>query len=274
MAGADEPASGIARGGIDGPMPSDTSPAPDLKTDLRLVSWNIHRGRGRDGHIDPQRTAEVLVRDVCRGAPHVLCLQEADEEVPPHRGVLDVARVERETGLSLAHRGAGTRWGDESHGFLGVVLFLAPSVRLDDLVLLDLPGHCHRGAVVADITHDGRRVRLVGTHLSLSQALRVTQMRTIGQHLFRRTRCPTVLMGDLNEWRPWGGLALSETVLGLRLAGPAPATFPASRPFLPLDRILASAPGRVRGTRVIDSPGIQAASDHRPIAAGIAFDAG
>jgi endonuclease/exonuclease/phosphatase family metal-dependent hydrolase len=211
------------------------------------------------------------MRDVCLGGPHVLCLQEADEEVPPHRGVLDVARVEHGTGLRLAHRDAGSRWGEESHGFLGVVLFLAPSVTLEELVLLDLPGHCHRGAVVADIAHAGRLVRIVGTHLSLGQALRITQMRTIGQHLFRRAPRPTVLMGDLNEWRPWGGLALSEAVLGMRLAGPAPATFPAVRPLLPLDRILASAPARVRGTRVIDTPGIQAASDHRPIAAEIAF---
>jgi endonuclease/exonuclease/phosphatase family metal-dependent hydrolase len=99
-------------------------------------------------------------------------------------------------------------------------------------------------------------------------------MRTIGQHLFRRSRRPTVLMGDLNEWRPWGGLALSEAVLGMRLAGQAPLTFPAARPVLPLDRILASRPARVLGARVIDSPGIRAASDHRPLAAEIAFDDG
>jgi endonuclease/exonuclease/phosphatase family metal-dependent hydrolase len=253
-------------------MPSDVASHGDREGVLRCVSWNVHRGRGRDGRIDPQRTGDVLVRDVCRGQPHVLCLQEADEEVPPHRGVLDIGGIERDAGLRLAHRNAGTRWGEESHGFLGVVLFLAPAVRLEDLVLLDLPGHCHRGAVVADVTHEGRKVRLVGTHLSLSQALRITQMRTIGQHLFRRAARPTVLMGDLNEWRPWGGLALSEAVLGIRLAGPAASTFPAARPVLPLDRILASRPARVRHTRVIDSEGIRAASDHRPIAAEVTFD--
>jgi endonuclease/exonuclease/phosphatase family metal-dependent hydrolase len=247
---------------------------PEDRADpLRCVSWNVHRGRGRDGRVDPHRTGEVLARDVCRDRPHVLCLQEADEEVPPHRGVLDIGSIEHGTGLRLAHRDAGSRWGEHSHGFLGVVLFVAPSVHLEDLVLLDLPGHCHRGAVVADITHHGRAVRLVGTHLSLSQALRITQLRTVGQHLFRRAARPTVLMGDLNEWRPWGGLALSEAVLGMRLEGPSPVTFPAVRPILPLDRILASRPARVKGTRVIDSPGIRAASDHRPIAAEILFDA-
>jgi endonuclease/exonuclease/phosphatase family metal-dependent hydrolase len=249
-------------------------PSPPRSAVLRCVSWNVHRGRGRDGRVDPQRTVEVLARDVCPAPPDVLCLQEADEEQPPHRGVLDIARIARETGLASAHGCAGDRWGTESHGFLGVVLFLAPSLTLDDLALLDLPGHCHRGAVVADVTHQGTPFRIVGTHLSLGQALRITQMRTIGQHLFRRRPRPTVVIGDLNEWRPWGGLALSEAVMGMRLAGPARATFPAVRPLLPLDRILASRPARVTDLTVLDSPGIRAASDHRPLAASIAFDGG
>jgi endonuclease/exonuclease/phosphatase family metal-dependent hydrolase len=235
---------------------------------LRCISWNVHRGRGQDGRVDPARTVDVLARDIGPEAPDVLCLQEADEEWPPHRGVFDAGRMERETGLQLAHAPAG-RWSAESHGFLGVVLLLGPAVGLEDMVLLDLPGHCHRGAVVADITVEGRPCRIVGTHLSLTQPLRIAQMRTIGQHLFRRSPRQTVLMGDLNEWRPWGGLALSEAVVGLRLSGPSAATFPSGRPLLPLDRILTSAPGRVRGTRVLDSAGIRAASDHRPLAAEV-----
>lgn len=236
---------------------------------LTCVSWNIHRGRGRDGIVDPGRTLDVLLRDVCTVAPDVLCLQEADEEARPHRGVLDLDRIGREAGLRHAHDTARSRWSEASHGFLGVVLFLGPDAHLEDLVLLDLPGQCPRGAVIADIACRGRHVRVVGTHLSLSQVLRVAQMRTIGQHIGRRAPRPVVLCGDLNEWRPWGGLALSSKVLGLRLTGPARATFPATRPLLPLDRILTSSPGRVAGLRVLDSAGIRDASDHRPVAAEV-----
>jgi len=236
---------------------------------LRCISWNVHRGRGRDGTVDPARTIDVLGREVCAYPPDILCLQEADEERPPHRGLLDIARLEAGTGLRHAHDAPGRRWGAESHGFLGVILFLGAAVRLDDLVLLDLPGHCHRGAVVADVTRGGQSCRIVGTHLSLSQPLRVAQMRTIGQHLFRRVPRQTVLMGDLNEWRPWGGLALSRAVVGLDLRGPARATFPAARPILPLDRILTTAPGQVIQLRALDGPGIRAASDHRPLAAEV-----
>jgi endonuclease/exonuclease/phosphatase family metal-dependent hydrolase len=238
-----------------------------LTAQLHCISWNIHRGRGRDGLVDPARTLDVLGREVCPRAPDILCLQEADEETPPHRGFLDIGRIERETGLRAVHDAPAARWGTESHGFLGVILFLGAAIRLDDLILLDLPGHCHRGAVVADVTHAGVPCRIVGTHLSLGQALRVAQMRTIGQHLFRRAPRPTILMGDLNEWRPWGGLALSRAILGLDLRGPARATFPATRPFLPLDRILTDAPGEVTEARALDGAGIRAASDHRPLEA-------
>jgi endonuclease/exonuclease/phosphatase family metal-dependent hydrolase len=241
---------------------------------LACVSWNIHRGRGQDGIVDADRTLDVLLGDVCADLPDILCLQEADEEARPHRGLLDLERFERETGLFHAHRDPGSRWSGDSHGFLGVVLFHGPGVHLQDLVLLDLPGQCHRGAVVADILCRGQPSRLVGTHLSLSQILRVAQMRTIGQHLARRAPRQTILCGDLNEWRPWGGLALSPKVLGFRLHGPAPSTFPSGRPILPLDRILTSAPGRVERPRVLDSAGIRAASDHRPLSAQVRIGAG
>jgi endonuclease/exonuclease/phosphatase family metal-dependent hydrolase len=239
------------------------------RTEFSCVSWNIHRGRGNDGVVDPARTRDVLLAEVCLPGTEVLVLQEADEEVPPHRGFLDIAGIEAGTGLAHVHAEETRRWGAESHGFLGVILFLHPSFRIEDVVLLDLPGRCHRGAVVIDAERDGLPLRLIGTHLSLSQPLRVAQMRTLGQHLFRRGARPAILCGDLNEWRPWGGLALSPRVLGARFRGPAPATFPMARPVLPLDRILATPPVRVTEARVLDGAGIRMASDHRPLMARV-----
>jgi endonuclease/exonuclease/phosphatase family metal-dependent hydrolase len=185
--------------------------------------------------------------------------------------LLDIARLERETALTCLHHTDALRWGADSHGFLGVILFLAPTLTVQDIALLDLPGHCHRGAVVVDVVKAGQPLRLIGTHLSLSQPLRMAQMRIIGQHMFRRDRRQTILCGDLNEWRPWGGLALSARVTGQRFTGPARATFPINRPFLPLDRILTTAPGRVTRARVLDGPGIRRVSDHRPLAGQVSL---
>lgn len=238
-------------------------------TRLNVTSWNVHRGRGEDGAVDAGRTADVLCREVVADPVDLLVLQEADEERPPHRGILDLANIEARTGLAHLQRDRSARWGADSQGFLGVILLGGPGIDVEDLTLLDLPGHCHRGAVIADIRKDGCPLRIVGTHLSLSQALRVVQMRTLGQHLFRQEPRPTVLCGDLNEWRPWGGLAFSRAVMGARFEGPAPPTFPVRRPILPLDRVLAAGGARVRSARVLDGDGIRIASDHRPLAAEI-----
>ena len=248
-------------------MPA-TPPAPALT----CVSWNVHRGRGNDGVVDPGRCVDVLLAEVWPPGAEVLILQEADAETPPHAGLLDVARIAAETGLRHVHVTPATRWSAESHGFLGVVMFLHPGLRVEDVALVDLPGRCHRGAVVVDARRAGAPLRLIGTHLSLAQPLRIAQMRTLGQHLARRRARPTVLAGDLNEWRPWGGLALSRRVLGARFDGPARATFPVARPVLPLDRVLACGPARVVAARVPDGPGIRMASDHRPLVAEVSLD--
>ncbi len=239
-----------------------------------LVSWNIHRCKGNDGVVDPSRTLDVLAGEVCAHEPDILVLQEADEDPPPHRGLLDLQGIATRTELQHAHGELRHRWGAHSHGFLGVILFAHPSIAIEDIVLLDLPGHCHRGAVVADLRRDGFAFRVVATHLSLSQVLRIVQLRAIGQHLYRRAPRPTILCGDTNEWRPWSGFALSPRNLGLKMTGPALATFPIGRPFLPLDRVLVSEEGRVAEARVLDGPGIRMASDHRPLAANVIFGAG
>jgi endonuclease/exonuclease/phosphatase family metal-dependent hydrolase len=75
----------------------------------------------------------------------------------------------------------------------------------------------------------------------------------------------TILLGDLNEWRPWGGLAFSKKCVGTALRGPVRRTFPTARPLLPLDRILTDAPGDVRDVCAIDTRATNLASDHRPL---------
>jgi len=246
----------------------DTSLGSAAQT-IRCISWNIHRGKGNDGRRDTDRTMQVLRDEVWRDGTDALFLQEADEEMPPHRGILDVARIEAATGLRHVHADPSSRSSAHSHGFLGVVAYLHPEFMIEAVRLIDLAGLCPRGAVVIDVDRMGRKLRFVATHLSLSQMLRVGQMRTISQHLRRIDPRPVILCGDLNEWRPWGGFAFSKRVLGQGFTGPVRATFPVRRPILPLDRVLTNAPGRVDQFQVLDGPGIRMASDHRPITARV-----
>lgn len=242
-----------------------------INQEFSCLSWNIHRCRGNDGVVNPARTLDTLCAEMPAREIDALILQEADEACPPHAGLLDIGALEAATGLRSVHSDAAHRWSAGSQGFLGTVVFVRPDITVEAVTLLDLPGHCHRGAVVADLTRRAQRFRLIGAHLSLGQALRWAQLRIICQYMFRAPRHPTILAGDLNEWRPWGGLALSPRLLGADLRGPAKPTFPVRYPLLPLDRVLVTPPAQVRATQVLDGPGIRITSDHRPLVAQIAL---
>lgn len=236
---------------------------------LRCATWNVHRAKGQDGVIDPVRVVEAIGSVLQPFAGDVLALQEADGECRPHAGIFDVERISEVTGLRYQHDSPSLRWGTQSDGFLGTILFLHPRFTRIHAEVIDLPGHCHRGAISVETQVQGRYCRIMSTHLSLSQPLRMIQMRIIGQYLRRRPKMQTVLLGDLNEWRPWGGLAFAQRLVGTRLQGAAPRTFPSGAPLLPLDRILTDAPGRVSNVQVIDTPLTNIASDHRPLAGNV-----
>ncbi|MEJ6405128.1 endonuclease/exonuclease/phosphatase family protein [Yoonia sp. 2307UL14-13] len=241
---------------------------PGSKTDrhLRCATWNVHRAKGTDGKRDPDRVMDAIGTALAPLDLHVLALQEADEEIRPHARIFDVRAIEEKTGLIYAHDPT-LRWGSESDGFLGTILFLSPQINRTHADILDLPGHCHRGAVSIEGMFQDRPLRLISTHLSLSQPLRMMQMRIIGQYLRRRPAMQTILLGDLNEWRPWGGAMFRERLVGTKLHGPARPTFPSGRPFLPLDRILTDAPGEVQEIEAISTPQVALASDHLPLRA-------
>ena len=237
---------------------------------VSCVTWNVHRAVGRDGRCDPVRVVDAIRTDIRPEVPQILALQEADSDDAPHPSLLDVAAVERATGLRSVHDDDDMRWSAVGGGFLGNILLLHPDMQVRRRRIVDLPGHCPRAAVLAEVTVADRPLRVVSCHLSLGQALRVVQLRTLGQVVARADTMQTILLGDLNEWRPWGGLALSHRVTGLRLSGPARRTFPAARPLLPLDRILSDG-GSVSDVRALDGAAVVAASDHRPLAAHVAL---
>lgn len=231
--------------------------------DLHVATWNLHRGRGRDGRIDPARTVDALLRTAELAEADILSLHEAEDEAPPYAGFLDLARFEAETGLRSVHQTPDLRHGPASHGLIGNLLFLRPPLAALRTEALRMAGVYPRTAILADI---GPAV-LVSTHLALSQPLRAVQMTRIARGLSRFPEKPVVLLGDLNEWRPWLGAAFSRVVAGRRFFGRARPTFPASRPLLPLDRILCDRPGAIADTRAPSSPALVAASDHLPLVA-------
>lgn len=224
---------------------------------LRVATWNMHKGVGGDRRRDLARTATVIAEM----APDILALQEADTRFGTRTGLLDLAALYRDTGLqAVPLPGSGP-----AHGWHGNLVLVREST-VEAVHPLDLPGLEPRGALVTDLALQGGRIRVVATHLGLLRAARALQIRRLLDHIARLDDRPTLLMGDMNEWRGAGGRALAP--LSGRF-GPVAAvpSFPARYPLFPLDRILACTRGELVGLAAHDTALSRAASDHLPLAA-------
>lgn len=224
---------------------------------LIVGSYNVHKGIGGDGRRDAGRTMAVI-REL--GAD-LVALQEVDRRFGSRRGVFDLDALAEETGLTPVL--PPMRKGALAHGWHGNLILMRGGAVMD-LRPLDLPGFEPRGALVADLRLDGVDLRVIAAHLGLLGASRRAQ----AQHLLTEVAGdrPTLMMGDLNEWRRGAGCSLA------RLKGsapPPPASFPARRPFLPLDRILALNHAEVAEVTAHASPLARLASDHLPLRARV-----
>jgi endonuclease/exonuclease/phosphatase family metal-dependent hydrolase len=121
-----------------------------------------------------------------------------------------------------------------------------------------------RGVVTATLGIGGAQVSVFGMHLDLSGLWRVRQARAIAAlGDAARSQRPTVLMGDLNEWRAVSG-CFREFGRHFALLDPGPS-FPSRRPLGRLDRIMHCDRLAVTDCGVHRSALAATASDHLPV---------
>lgn len=230
--------------------------------DLVVASYNVHKCVGRDRRFDPARTAHVI-REL---DADIVALQEADTRFGERTGLLDLAWLERETGLTRVPLSISA----QAHGFHGnTLLFRDGLVR--DLTPVRLPGLEPRGALVTELElKGGLELRIIAAHFGLLRHSRRQQAQRILKILEDGQDCPTLLVGDLNEWRLGKGSSLRELQPAFSVAQAVPS-FPAGLPVLALDRIMANRSDLIRRVEVHDSPLARVASDHLPIRAHLHF---
>lgn len=222
-------------------------------TELKLVSWNIRAGLGRDFRRRPQRTIDAIVNFDA----DVVLLQEADFRMHPRPAALPSpqGRIGPFEVVDLTPTAVGLGWH-------GIAMLKRPGIHVDAIHRYDLPALEPRGAIAVDLTIGDRPVRIVGVHLGLLRGNRRKQIAYIAERLAELERRPIIIAGDYNEWRDRLGL---ETVpQWIRVHSPGP-TFPAGRPFLHLDRLAFSNEFELMESGVIGDPRAAMASDHRPI---------
>ncbi len=226
----------------------------ESKPSLRLASWNIHKAVG----TDRRRDADRVLAGIAALQADVVALQEADFRLGDRPSALPRDRIAEATGLEPLPIGRNA----VSLGWHGNALLARPGIRLCGLDHLDLPGHEPRGAVIVDLDTPVP-LRVVAVHLGLLRAARRRQLDAIKAALQRHPARPTVILGDFNEHSRSVGLGRIAQPFAILPTGP---TFPARRPFLPLDRIAHSHDLDLTPLDPPSAPGPQP-SDHLPLLA-------
>jgi endonuclease/exonuclease/phosphatase family metal-dependent hydrolase len=223
-----------------------------------VASYNVHKCVGTDGRFDPARIASVIGEIDA----DIIALQEADQRFGRRAGLLDLEGLERDCGLATA-------WRPErlSHGWRGNVILVREGV-VHDVRPMKLPGMEPRGALVVDLAIKGVPLRIIAAHLGLLRRSRSQQATALLETARARDR-PTLLMGDLNEWRVRRRSSLMPLLPHFGPLDAVVPSFPARLPVLALDRILASPEGMISTIEVHDSPLARVASDHLPLKARI-----
>ena len=230
-----------------------------------IASYNVHKCVGADRRFDPERTSRVIHEIDA----DVIGLQEADTRFGERTGILDLRRLERETGLIPVPITGATK----AHGWHGnVVLFKQGTVR--DVHQINLPGLEPRGALIAELElARGGSLRIIAAHLGLLHRSRAQQTRLIVDLMNDGGETPTILLGDLNEWRLGDRSSLNTFQNAFGPLPPAVPSFPSTLPLLALDRIMANRRGMISVVEVHDSPLARVASDHLPIKAVVSLEA-
>jgi endonuclease/exonuclease/phosphatase family metal-dependent hydrolase len=227
---------------------------------LKVSSYNIHKGIGLDRRRDPERIIAVL-REI---DADVIALQEVDRRFGDRVSVLPRDLIDDHS----PWRVAPIRSRPDSMGWHGNALLVRRGIEVLLAEPVRLPTLEPRGAIFAEILVGGARIRVVGMHLDLSGLRRRHQLRAVLDHVGSSgDTCPTVLMGDFNQWSHIRG-AMREFGPDWQMIVPG-NSFPARQPVAALDRIVLSQHWTPHETGVHHSALSARASDHLPVFARI-----
>lgn len=238
------------------------APPHAQKGEIILASYNIHKCVGTDKIFNPQRIIDVIA-DL---NADILALQEVDKRFGARQGLLDLAALEERTGLRPAPLRSPAPQGQ---GWRGNALFFRAGA-VTSVEQIALPGVEPRGALIAEFAFQaGGRLRIIAAHFGLLRRSRSLQAEAILALLKNKQPLPTVLLGDLNEWRLGKKSSLKALAPIFTATAELPPSFPARFPLLSLDRVFFTPQNLVGSVTVHDTPLARIASDHLPIKAGL-----
>jgi endonuclease/exonuclease/phosphatase family metal-dependent hydrolase len=231
----------------------------DRSVRLRVVTYNIHRGRGLDGRRRLDRIRQVL--------------GEIDGDVVALQEVLasQAEGLARATGMHAAFGPTCTLHGEPYGNLCLSRLPIVGQARLD----LTCRPFEPRGGLRADLLASGRRLSVLNVHLGLHYLERVRQARLLAGAVSRDGAEGLVVLGDFNEWFP----GHASRLLRRRFGTPGGRrrwvrTHPSPLPVFALDRIYHEGSLHIARIAVHRSARARIASDHLPTFADLELAGG
>ena len=228
----------------------DAQLGPDV---LRVGSYNVHGCRGADGQKDAQRIVRVIEECGC----DTIGLQEVDYRLDYIARMLGMQAI---PGLTLARH----------DGPFGNALLTRRKVLAVRRLGFTYSRREPRNALDVEIEVAGEPVRVIVTHLGLWPAERRYQVRQILKMIKETPTCErVVVLGDINEWLPYGRpLRWMHALFG---RSPAERSFPARWPLVALDRVWVRPRHALLALKAHRSALAEQASDHLPVKAIVAI---
>jgi endonuclease/exonuclease/phosphatase family metal-dependent hydrolase len=227
---------------------------------LTVVSYNVHECVGTDGRRDPERIAQMIQKL----KPDIVGLQEVDFSPLGEHKSYQLGYLASATGLN-AIAGPTIRRRDSE---FGNALLARPEIHMHQLHDVTFRRRQPRGVIDALVAYEDKTIRVLVTHLGLHARERRHQVQKLLDILGeeQQTDC-TILLGDMNEWRPQGfAIRTFDARFG---RGVCHRTFPSFYPVFALDRLWVS-PRRALIEKAIPHHQLaRVASDHLPIRAVI-----
>jgi endonuclease/exonuclease/phosphatase family metal-dependent hydrolase len=248
------------------PVKKDARDVPPAA--LRILTYNVHSCRGRDGKVSPGRIARVIA--ACRA--DVVALQEIDvgwRRTGYRNQAEEIARL-----LGM-HSCFHPSFENDGQQYGNALLSRYPLEIIKTGTLpasVSRPEREPRSAVWIAVTAGEQRINILNTHLGLKRRERLLQIEALlGDEWLAHPsfRTPRIVCGDFN--------ALPRSLLHRRLmrflrdsqtalAGHKPQrTWPSWRPVARLDYVFVDPATEIAGVEVPRTQLARTASDHLPL---------
>jgi endonuclease/exonuclease/phosphatase family metal-dependent hydrolase len=170
------------------------SPHDATPLTIRVMTYNIHHGRGMDGEVDLGRIAKLIREQEV----DLVALQEVDKGTQRTDGIDIAAELARLTGMHFVFaKNIDFQGGEYGNAILSRQPILSSTNRHYKMLR---PGE-QRGLLSATIGFGGRVITFASTHLDFrpDPAERISNMGEIEEFVSAAGKNPVVIAGDFND---------------------------------------------------------------------------